>query len=69
MLPIKIPTKNKEENIEALANNIIQIKKQDPSSDTSAQEAEIDRLVYSLYGLTEEETAIVEGFLRLNGNK
>jgi len=30
-------------------------------ADTSALEAEIDQLVYKLYGLTEEEIAIVEG--------
>ena len=31
------------------------------SADTSANEGEIDRLVYRLYGLTEEEIAVVEG--------
>jgi len=31
------------------------------AADVSAWEAEIDRLVYALYGLTEEEIAIVEG--------
>ncbi len=38
-----------------------QIKQSDPTVDTSAQEAEIDRLVYALYGLSEEEIKIVEG--------
>jgi len=33
----------------------------DPQADTSAWEAEIDALVYALYGLTEEEIRIVEG--------
>lgn len=28
---------------------------------TTAEEREIDRLVYNLYGLTEDEIAIVEG--------
>jgi len=31
------------------------------SADTLVLEAEIDQLVYSLYGLTEEEIAAVEG--------
>jgi len=31
-----------------------------PAADVSALEAEIDRLVYQLYGLTEDEIAIVE---------
>ncbi|UBZ06381.1 BREX-1 system adenine-specific DNA-methyltransferase PglX [Salegentibacter mishustinae] len=39
---------------------IIQTKKEDPTADTSALETEIDRLVYELYGLTEEEIGIVE---------
>ena len=32
-----------------------------PQADTSKLEAEIDQLVYQLYGLTEEEIRIVEG--------
>lgn len=35
-------------------------KKYNPSADTSALESEIERLVYQLYGLTEEEIKIVE---------
>ena len=31
------------------------------AADTSALEREIDRIVYELYGLTENEIAIVEG--------
>ena len=36
-------------------------KKENPSADTSALEKKIDEIVYKLYGLTEEEIAIVEG--------
>lgn len=36
-------------------------KQYNPKADTSALEREIDRLVYGLYELTEEEIAIVEG--------
>lgn len=35
-------------------------KQANPKADTSALEKEIDRLVYELYGLTEEEIAIIE---------
>ncbi len=31
------------------------------STDTTSLEAEIDCLMYALYGLTEEEIAVVEG--------
>ena len=33
----------------------------DPSADTGLLEAEIDRLVYALYGLTVDEIAVVDG--------
>lgn len=32
----------------------------DLEADTSEEEAEIDQLVYALYGLTEKEIAVVE---------
>lgn len=47
--------------IARLVEKIISTKKTDPPADTSGLEAEIDRLVYELYGLTEEEIRIVEG--------
>jgi adenine-specific DNA-methyltransferase len=40
---------------------IIEIKKTEPSADTTTLESEIDQLVYQLYGLTEEEIKIIEG--------
>ena len=43
-----------------VADKILQLKQQNPSADTSALEAEIDQMVYRLYGLTEEEIKIVE---------
>lgn len=36
-------------------------KKAKPQADTSTEEAEIDRLVYALYGLTAEEIEAIEG--------
>ncbi len=42
-------------------NQILARKAQDPTADVTALEAEIDRLVYRLYGLTAEEIKIVEG--------
>jgi adenine-specific DNA-methyltransferase len=57
-LQIPIPTKDQENNIEVLVDQIIELKKLD--QDTTALEAEIDQLVYELYGLTEEEIKVVE---------
>jgi hypothetical protein len=42
-------------------DQILAAKKENPQTDTSKLEAEIDQLVYELYGLSEEEIAIVEG--------
>jgi len=46
--------------ISSNAKKIIELKKNNPNADTSALEREIDRLVYGLYGLTEEEVEVVE---------
>jgi len=43
-----------------MANIVLAVKHEDPAADTLAWEAEIDRLVYQLYGLTEEEIDVVE---------
>lgn len=40
---------------------IIVAKKADANADTSALEAEIDDIVFDLYGLTAEERALVQG--------
>ena len=46
--------------ITQLVDNCLIAKRSNPSADTSALESEIDRLVYQLYGLTEDEIKIVE---------
>ena len=38
---------------------ILAAKRTDPHADTSGLEADIDRLVYKLYALTEDEIAII----------
>ena len=60
-IPIpKIPADEQKPFI-YLIDNILTAKTDDPKADTSADEAQIDRLVYELYGLTDTEIAIVEG--------
>ncbi len=46
--------------MEELVDKILSIKKQDPKADTSDLERDIDKLVYKLYGLTEDEIRIIE---------
>ena len=50
-----------KKTVEDCCAKILAAKKADPAADTSALEAEIDQLVYKLYGLTDEEIAVVCG--------
>jgi hypothetical protein len=58
-LPFKIAGDTSE--IANIVNRILATEDKDHSSDVSKEESEIDRLVYQLYGLTDEEIKIVEG--------
>lgn len=57
-LPIKIP-KNQKPYID-LVDSILAAKHSDPKTDTSALEAKIDSMLYELYGIAENEIAIIE---------
>ncbi|WP_461116002.1 Eco57I restriction-modification methylase domain-containing protein [Spirosoma jeollabukense] len=59
-LPILIVANEEDKQIEVLVSQILKAKATDSTTDTLALEAEIDKTVYALYGLTEEEIAIVE---------
>ena len=50
----------KYQNFDTLVTQILTAKKANSQADTTGLEAEIDQLVYELYGLTEEEIQIVE---------
>ena len=60
-LPIKKAPKTEQNQMSIIVDRIITAKKNNPEVDTGALEREIDKLVYKLYNLTEEEIAIVEG--------
>lgn len=59
-MPIYIAEEREQTEIIGLVDKILLTKRANSSADTSALESEIDRLVYQLYGLTEEEIAIIE---------
>lgn len=59
-LPIPLPSKTLSKAIESRVIKILALKKKNPDANISALEIEIDQLVYQLYGLTQEEIAIVE---------
>ena len=58
-IPINLPQEIIITKVQEIVSNIISLKKQD--QDTTALEAEIDQMVYELYGLTEDEIKVVEG--------
>ena len=58
--PITPATEPIVSQIESLVDKILAAKKGNPQADTSVWEKEIDRLVYKLYELTEEEIRIIE---------
>ena len=60
-LPIPFTISEQQEPIIKYVDRILAAKKKDSNADTSALESEIDQLVYKLYGLTDDEIAIVEG--------
>ena len=65
LLNIPLPSTTCEQQpIISLVDRILTAKKADPQADTSALEAEIDRLVYKLYDLTEDEIKIIESSLQ-----
>jgi len=60
-VPIKRLSLNEQKPIVSRVTKILAAKRANPQADTSPLEREIDQLVYGLYGLTEDEIAIVEG--------
>jgi hypothetical protein len=59
-MPIKITSKETQKPIISLVDQILTLKKANPSADTSDLENEIDNLVYKLYELTDEEIEVVK---------
>ena len=59
-IPIPIVTPEEQQPFIELAEQIMAAKRDNPKADMSAEEREIDKLVYSLYGLTAEERRIIK---------
>ncbi len=60
-IPFPEATPTHQQPIIALVDKILAAKKLDINADTSDLESQIDELVYTLYGLTEEEKNIIRG--------
>jgi hypothetical protein len=61
-IPVKQISADLQQPFIEKVNEILAIKKADAQADTTHLEADIDQMVYELYGLTDEEIAIVEGW-------
>ena len=59
-LPVVVPAEEEQLPIIALVDEILEAKAADPCADTAKKEEKIDKLVYALYDLTDDEIAIVE---------
>ena len=59
---IPIPSANQEQQqpIIELVNTILQVKKENPNSNTLFLEQQIDLLVYRLYNLTYDEICVID---------
>ena len=59
---LRIPTLSpvSQQPINQLVNSILAAKRENPVADTSKEEHEIDKIVYQLYGLTDDEIKIIE---------
>ena len=59
--PIAKISREQQEPLIILVDKILEAKRTKPDANTSDRENEIDKQVYELYNLTEDEIAIVEG--------
>jgi hypothetical protein len=59
-MPIPGVTRAHQDEIERVVDRILAAKKGEPAADVTVLEREIDDRVYHLYGLTKEETKIIE---------
>ena len=61
LIPIPDISRQQQRPFIRLVEGILAAKGSNPAADTSGEEAELDRLVYALYGLTAEEAGAVGG--------
>ncbi len=58
-LPVPVASMEQQEPISELVADILAVKERDPLAEIDELEMELDRLVYGLYGLTDEENGAV----------
>lgn len=60
LIPIMVPTKDELTEVIDLVDKILELKEEDPQAQTLELENEIDRLIYCIYGIKDEEIEIIE---------
>lgn len=66
-VPVIRADKEKQRPFITLTDKIIERKRRDPDTDATAVEAELDHLVFQLYGLTTQEIKLVEEYTARRG--
>lgn len=59
-IPIPVASSSQQQPIIDMVDSILAKKKKDPQADTTDEELTIDKLVYTLYNLTEDEIKLIE---------
>ncbi len=59
-IPVSIRFRECESSLQDIVTQVLYQKSKNPQADTSALEAEIDQMVYTLYNLTPEEITLIE---------
>ena len=67
-LPVPQATQEEQDPIVLIMDSIMEIKTEDPKADTSHLEQDIDKLVYELYRLNDEQITIVENEMNRGNN-
>ena len=66
--PLPKDRQKKQAEIAKLVKQILAAKRADSVADSTQLECQVDQMVYELYGLTQEEIKVVEGFAESKGN-
>jgi adenine-specific DNA-methyltransferase len=59
-IPVKPITEEAEQPYKTIVQQIMTIKKADPSADISTQDAQLNKMIYEYYGITPEEQVVIE---------
>jgi hypothetical protein len=65
-LPVPLVPESAQLPVVSLVDKILAVKAADPQADTAVFERELDRLVYCLYNLTDDEVRVIESGVPLS---